>query len=239
MVRVFFDLEDPNKVTSLSKEPAGQGLFFMEVEMEKIFTAMADMLEDELMALTDKYLADGKDPKAILDAYQLGMTEVGKRFEVGEYFVSELIMAGEMMAAGSEKIKPYLKGSISQGPSKGRVIIATVEGDIHDIGKNIAGTMMELAGYEVKNLGEDVKTSRIIEEVKSFNPKLLGLSGLLTLAYDPMKAVVDQLKEEGIRDKVKVLLGGSQIDEHILRYVGADIFANDAMTNVNYLNSMD
>ncbi|MDR2442738.1 MAG: cobalamin-dependent protein [Deltaproteobacteria bacterium] len=206
--------------------------------MEKITLAMADMLEDEVLALTDKYLAEGKDPKAILDAYQAGMTEVGKRYEAGEYFVSELILAGEMMQAGSEKIKPHLKGSSAGGPNKGRVLIATVEGDIHDIGKNIAGTIMELAGYEVKNLGEDVKISSIIEEVKAYKPKLLGLSGLLTLAYDPMKAVVDQLKEAGLRNEVKVLLGGSQIDEHILKYVGADIFANDAMTNVTYLNSL-
>ncbi|MDR1656367.1 MAG: cobalamin-dependent protein [Deltaproteobacteria bacterium] len=206
--------------------------------MDKITAAMADMLEDELLALTDKYLADGKDPKAILDAYQAGMTEVGKRYEAGEYFVSELILAGEMMTAGSDKIKPFLKGDTSSGSTKGRVLIATVEGDIHDIGKNIAGTIMELAGYEVKNLGEDVKTSIIVEEVKNFKPKLLGLSGLLTLAYDPMKAVVDQLKEAGLRDGVKVLLGGSQIDEHILKYVGADVFANDAMTNVTYLNSL-
>ncbi|MDR1050638.1 MAG: cobalamin-dependent protein [Deltaproteobacteria bacterium] len=206
--------------------------------MQKITTAMADMLEDELMALTDKYLAEGKDPGAILEAYQAGMTEVGKRYEAGEYFVSELILAGEMMNAGGEKIKPFLKGETTQGPSKGRVLIATVEGDIHDIGKNIAGTIMELAGYEVKNLGEDVKTSVIVDEVKSFKPALLGLSGLLTLAYDPMKAVVDGLKEAGIRDQVKVLLGGSQIDEHIVKYVGADVFANDAMTNVSYLKSL-
>jgi 5-methyltetrahydrofolate--homocysteine methyltransferase len=206
--------------------------------MEKITQAMADMLEDELLALTDRYLAEGKDPKAILDAYQAGMTEVGKRYEAGEYFVSELILAGEMMTAGSDKIKPLLKGAATAGPAKGRVLIATVEGDIHDIGKNIAGTIMELAGYEVKNLGEDVKTSIIIEEVKTFKPKLLGLSGLLTLAYDPMRAVVDRLKEAGLRDQVKVLLGGSQIDDHILKYVGADVYANDAMTNVTYLNSL-
>ncbi|MDR2367681.1 MAG: cobalamin-dependent protein [Deltaproteobacteria bacterium] len=206
--------------------------------MEKITAAMADMLEDELMDMTDKYLAEGKDPKAILDAYQAGMTEVGKRYEAGEYFVSELILAGEMMNAGGEKIKPYLKGAVGGGPGKGRVLIATVEGDIHDIGKNIAGTIMELAGYEVKNLGEDVKVETIVSEVKSFNPKLLGLSGLLTLAYDPMKAVVDRLKEAGLRDGVKVLLGGAQVDDHILRYVGADVYANDAMTNVNYLNSL-
>ena len=206
--------------------------------MEKITAAMADMLEDELLALTDQYLAEGKDPKAILDAYQAGMTEVGKRYEKGEYFVSELILAGEMMTAGSDKIKPHLKGGTAGGPSKGKVLIATVEGDIHDIGKNIAGTIMELAGYEVKNLGEDVKTSLIVEEVKNYRPKLLGLSGLLTLAYDPMKAVVDGLKEAGLRDQVKVLLGGSQIDDHILKYVGADVYANDAMTNVTYLGTL-
>ena len=206
--------------------------------MEKITAAIADMLEDELSALTDKYLAEGKAPTAVLAAYQAGMTEVGKRYEAGEYFVSELILAGEMMTAGSDKIKPHLKGGTGGGPARGKVLIATVEGDIHDIGKNIAGTIMELAGYEVKNLGEDVKTSLIVEEVKNFKPKLLGLSGLLTLAYDPMKAVVDGLKEAGLRDQVKVLLGGSQIDDHILKYVGADVFANDAMTNVTYLGTL-
>jgi 5-methyltetrahydrofolate--homocysteine methyltransferase len=206
--------------------------------MEKIAKAMADMLEDELLALTDQYLAEGKDPKAVLDAYQAGMAEVGRRYEAGEYFVSELILAGEMMTAGSDKIKPFLKGGAERGPAKGRVLIATVEGDIHDIGKNIAGTIMELAGYEVKNLGEDVKTSLIVSEVKAFKPKLLGLSGLLTLAYDPMRAVVAGLKEAGLRDQVKVLLGGSQIDDHILKYVGADVYANDAMTNVAYLNGL-
>lgn len=207
--------------------------------MQDLTNAMAEMMEDELMELTEKYLAEGKAPQAILEAYQAGMAEIGRRYEAGEYFVSELILAGEMMNAGSEKIKPYLKDqNASAGESRGRVVIATVEGDIHDIGKNIAATMMELAGYEVKNLGEDVPAAKIVEEVKSFKPVLVGLSGLLTLAYDPMKAVVDKLKEEGLRDGVKVLLGGGQIDEHVLKFVGADVFANDAMTNVNYLNEL-
>ena len=207
--------------------------------MQDITNAMADMMEDELLALTDKYLSEGRSPQDILNAYQDGMAEIGKRYEAGEYFVSELILAGEMMNAGSEKIKPYLKGeAASAGDSKGRVLIATVEGDIHDIGKNIAATMMELAGYEVKNLGEDVPADTIVAEAKAFQPKLIGLSGLLTMAYDPMKAVVEKLKEAGIRDQVKVLLGGAQIDDHVLNYVGADVYANDAMTNVSYLDSL-
>lgn len=206
--------------------------------MQDLTNAMAEMMEDELMALTDKYLAEGKSPQAILDAYQAGMAEIGKRYEAGEYFVSELILAGEMMTAGSDKIKPYLKDQAAAGESKGRVLIATVEGDIHDIGKNIAATMMELAGYEVKNLGEDVPAAKIVEETKAFQPMMVGLSGLLTLAYDPMKAVVDQLKAAGLRDGVKILLGGGQIDDHVLKYVGADVFANDAMTNVSYLNGL-
>lgn len=206
--------------------------------MQDLINAMAEMMEDELMELTDKYLAQGQSPEAILEAYQAAMAEIGKRYEAGEYFVSELILAGEMMAAGSEKIKPHLKGQATASESRGRVLIATVAGDIHDIGKNIAATMMELAGYEVKNLGEDVPTATIVEEVKAFQPMMVGLSGLLTLAYDPMKEVVDQLKEAGLRDNLKVLLGGGQIDEHVLKYVGADVYANDAMTNVNYLNSL-
>jgi 5-methyltetrahydrofolate--homocysteine methyltransferase len=206
--------------------------------MKDLSNAMAEMLEDEVLELTDKYLAAGKPPQEILDAYQAGMAEVGKRFEAGEYFVSELILAGEMMKAGSDKIKPHLKDAGAAGPSKGKVLIATVEGDIHDIGKNIAATIMEVAGYEVKNLGEDVPTAKIIEEVKNWKPKMVGLSGLLTLAYDPMKAVVDGLKAAGLRDSVKVLLGGAQIDEHVLKFVGADVYANDAMVNVTYLNSL-
>ena len=208
--------------------------------MQDLINAMADMMEDELMELTDKYLAEGKSPQEILDAYQAAMAEIGKRYEAGEYFVSELILAGEMMNAGSEKIKPYLKGEAAgAAASKGKVLIATIEGDIHDIGKNIAATMMELAGYEVKNLGEDVPASRIVEEAKAFQPMMIGLSGLLTLAYDPMKEVVEKLKEAGLRDQVKVLLGGGQIDDHVLQYVGADVYANDAMTNVTYLNSLN
>ena len=207
--------------------------------MQDITNAMADMMEDELMELTDKYLAEGKSPQAILEAYQAGMSEIGKRYEAGEYFVSELILAGEMMNAGSGKIKPFLKGdAAAAGESKGKVLIATVEGDIHDIGKNIAATMMELAGYEVRNLGEDVPAAKIVEEAKAFQPKLIGLSGLLTMAYDPMKEVVDKLKEAGLRDGVKVLLGGGQIDDHVLKYVGADVYANDAMTNVSYLDAL-
>lgn len=207
--------------------------------MQDLTNAMAEMMEDELMELTDKYLSEGKAPQDILNAYQAGMAEIGKRFEKGEYFVSELILAGEMMTAGSDKIKPYLKtDSPEAGPSKGKVLVATVEGDIHDIGKNIAVTMMELAGYEVKNLGEDVPADKIVEEAKAFQPIMIGLSGLLTLAYDPMKEVVEKLIAAGLRDQTKVLLGGGQIDDHVLKYVGADIFANDAMTNVSYLEKL-
>lgn len=210
----------------------------MSNEMQDLANAMAEMEEDQVMELTDKYLGEGKSPQAILDAYQDGMAEVGKRYEKGEYFVSELILAGEMMTAGAAKIKPYLKGDGAKAASKGKVLIATVEGDIHDIGKNIAATIMELAGYEVRNLGEDIPAAKIVEEVKNWQPIMLGLSGLLTLAYDPMKEVVEKLKEAGLRDKVKVLLGGGQIDDNVLKYVGADVYANDAMTNVNYLATL-
>ncbi len=207
--------------------------------MQDLTNAMAEMMEDEVLQLTDKYLAEGRSPQAVLDAYQAGMAEIGRRYEAGEYFVSELILAGEMMNAGSEKIKPFLKGDDGQaGPTKGKVLVATVEGDIHDIGKNIAVTIMELAGYEVRNMGEDVPVAKIVEEVKNWNPMMVGLSGLLTLAYDPMKAVVDGLKEAGVRDQVNRLRGGGRIDDHVLKCVGADAYANDAMTNVTYLNSL-
>ena len=203
--------------------------------MQDLVNAVVELMEEEALELTKKYLAAGKSGKEVFAAYQQGLAEIGKRFEDKEYFVPELILSGELMQAGSELIKPYLTADSGGDEKKmGKALIATVEGDIHDIGKNIAGMMMDIAGLEVKDLGVDVPVQTIVDEVKNWRPDILGLSGLLTLAYDPMKAVVEGLQAAGLRDQVKVIIGGGQTDEHVCKYVGADIFATDAMVNVTY-----
>lgn len=113
--------------------------------------------------------------------------------------------------------------------------MATVQGDIHDIGKNIASMMLDLNGLEVKDIGVDVPAETIIAEAQAFGADVIGLSGLLTLAFDPMKAVVDKLEEQGLRDKIKVLIGGGQMDEQVCNYVGADAYVTDAVVGVNYI----
>ncbi|ACL06585.1 Methionine synthase [Desulfatibacillum aliphaticivorans] len=203
--------------------------------MQELIDAIADMMEDKVMELTKKYLDEGKDPSEIFDAYQKAMEEIGRRFEANTYFVPELIMAGEMMKTGSELIKPHLKEGAAEDKSGkiGKYLIATIEGDIHDIGKNIVGMMLDLNGFEVMDLGVDVPADKIIEAAKEFQPDIIGLSGLLTLAFDPMKAFVEKLAAEGLRDKYKVMIGGAQMDQQVCEYIGADAWVTDAVAGVN------
>jgi len=203
--------------------------------MKELIDAMVEMQEDKLLALTKQYLADGKDPVEIFRAYQAGMAEIGKRFEQNLYFIPELILSGEMMKAGAELINPHLKKDVEgsgQG-QLGKMVLATIEGDIHDIGKDIYGMMMGLNGFEVKDLGVDVPADTIVNEALAMEANIIGVSGLLTLAFDPMKSVVDKLVESGNRDKFKVIVGGAQLDQQVCDFIGADAFATDAMAGVN------
>ena len=207
-------------------------------ELKDLFTAVVEMQEETAMALTQSYLDSGVAAIDIFQCYQEALEEIGKRFEQQLYFIPELIMSGEMMKAGAEVLKPHLADQ-DNNPGEntqkalGKVLMATVEGDIHDIGKNIATMMLELNNLEVKDIGVDISADRIIDEAVAFGADVIGLSGLLTLAFDPMKAVVDKLEEKGLRDKIKVLIGGGQMDEQVCKYVGADAFVTDAVIGVN------
>lgn len=202
---------------------------------ETLTNAIVEMEEDKAMALTRQLLEAGTAPMAIFEAYQDALMEVGKRFEKGIYFIPELILSGNMMNEAMEIIKPQLTGEKFRNdqPKIGKILIATVEGDIHDIGKNIVATLLELNGFEVKDLGVDVPVPKIISEAKKFGADIIGLSGLLTLAFDPMKEVVKQLETEGLRDKIKVIIGGGQMDGQVCEYVGADAFVVDAVNGIS------
>jgi len=198
---------------------------------EKLVNALVNMKEAEAVQLTKDLLESGEDPLKILGACQEAMDTVGKRFEKGEYFLPELIMAGEMLNQISDIIKPKLKGEAA-AKTLGKVIIGTVKGDIHDIGKDIVVFMLDVNGFEVVDLGIDVPVQKFVDTIKETGSKVLGLSGFLTLAYDSMKETVDAIKEAGLRDGIKIMIGGGQIDEKVKDFSGADAFGKDAMDAV-------
>jgi methanogenic corrinoid protein MtbC1 len=199
---------------------------------DKLVHLMADLKEKETIALVKELIKEGADPKDILGSARAAMELVGKRFEKEEYFIPDLVLAGEIMKGISEIVKPLLKKG-EAGTKKGKVLIGTVAGDIHDIGKDIVTFMLDVSGYNVLDLGIDVPASTFVEKTREFQPRVVGLSGFLTLAFDSMKKTVEALVEAGLRDEVKIMIGGGQIDEEVRKYVRADAFGKDAVAAVN------
>lgn len=198
----------------------------------ELIDAMADMREDDALRIVNEMLDRGTDPLAILDDCRQAMALVGHRFETGVCFIPELIFAGEILREVSELVKPRLTGG-GQQRKIGRIVLGTVEGDIHDIGKDIVSFMLDVNGFEVHDLGVDVPAAKFVDAVREFDPQVVALSGFLTLAYDPMKNTVQALKDAGFREKVKVMIGGGQMDESIREYTGADAYGKDAMAAVS------
>jgi len=196
---------------------------------QELIDAINEMREDDALAITNQLLDGGTAPMEVLDACKAAMDLIGERFEKGEAFIPELILAGEMMTTISDVIKPRL--TTDAGAAKlGKVVIGTVEGDIHDIAKDIVAFMLDINGFDVTDLGVDVPPAKFVEAVKETGAKIVGLSGFLTLAYDPMKNTVAALRDTGL--DVKVMIGGGQIDEQIRHYTGADAYGRDAMVAV-------
>lgn len=204
---------------------------------EKLIEAMVGMKEEEAISIAKDLADSGTDPLAIFGACRDAMEIVGKKFEEGKFFLPELMMAGEMLRQISELIKPLLKEDTKTGGDAGKVIIATVAGDIHDIGKDIVVLMLDVNGFEVMDLGIDVPADKIVDAIKDFQPSVVGLSGFLTLAFDSMRETVDKIKDAGLRDNIKIMIGGGQIDEEIRKYAGADAYGADAMAAVKLAQS--
>jgi methanogenic corrinoid protein MtbC1 len=191
---------------------------------------LAELKETEVLAAVEQELGQGTDPSAILAASQQGMVAVGERFEQGEYFISDLMMAGEIFKEISEILGPQLK--VADGPTAGKVVFGTVQGDIHDIGKDLVIGLLRAASFDVTDLGVDVPPERFVAALKETGAPILGLSGLLTIAFDSMKATVDAVKAAGLRDQVKIMVGGAPVDDTVCRYAGADISGGDAQNAV-------
>jgi len=203
---------------------------------EQLVKAVSDMQEEEAIRLTKAMLDSGTDPQVILDGSREAMAIVGSRYECKEYFLPELIIAGDLLKEIAAIVKPKLKEKASGGP-KGKVLIGTVAGDIHDIGKSVVCFMLDVNNFDVTDLGVDVPADVFVQKIKEIKPNVVGLSGFLTMAFDQMKLTIAAIKDAGLRDKVKVMIGGAIMDANVAQYVGADAYGSDAMAAVKLAKS--
>jgi len=187
------------------------------------FNAIVEIAKEAMDAGVDPHIA-------ITNGMVPGMTIVGEKFESGEYFLSELVVAGEVMKEGLKVINPYIKGDSTK--RLGEVVIATVEGDAHDLGKNIVTTLLRVHNFEVVDLGKDVPTDKIIGAVKERKPDILGLSALLTVTMPKMGEAIEALKVADLREKVKIIVGGSPVTSEFAESIGADHCAVNALEGV-------
>ena len=199
------------------------------IDFENLAAAMGELDEDTVKELLEAVDSPEAADKA-MEACQKGMDTVGKLFEEGEYFVGDLIYAGELMTDAVEVLKPYLADG-DAGTAKTKMILCTVKDDLHDIGKNIVRSMLEANGFEVLDLGIDVPAAAIVEKAKAENIKIVALSGVLTLALDSMKATVEAFKAAGLED-VKIIIGGAPVSAEACKNVGADEWAHSPQKTV-------
>lgn len=207
----------------------------MTEQEAQLVRLLADMEEEDAVALANRMLLEeSADPLRVLELCRSAMDVVGKRFEEGEYFLPELVLAGEMLEGIGAVAKPLISTAPGEASSTlGKVLIGTVHGDLHDIGKNIVSFMLDINGFEVRDIGIDVPPQRFVEEIRDWQPQIVGLSGFLTLAFDSMKETVAQIADAGLRDSVHIMIGGGQVDDAVLTHTGADAFGTNAVEAVN------
>jgi len=201
--------------------------------VEEFVKAIADLREKDALELVKKLIEQGVDLSTILDGIRKASDIIGRRFEEGRYFISDLIMAGEILREITEILRPII---VKEKPKKiGTVVIGTVQGDIHDIGKNIVVAVLEANGFEVIDLGVDVPPEKFVEAIRKHNPQVVGLSCLITEGIESMKKTIDAIKAAGLKEKVKIIIGGGRVDEGACKYVGADAWARDVQTGLRII----
>ena len=200
--------------------------------MEELRQALRDLNEKKVYELVEQKIREGRPAMEIVKALNEGMVAVGELFSTGKYFISQLIFSAEILKAVMKRLEPLMVKTPS-GPSAGKVVIGTVKGDIHDIGKNIVVTLLRGSGFEVVDLGVDVPAERFLNALQETGARVLGLSALLNFTYPEMKQVVDELVKAGLRDKVKIIIGGTPTNEQVRQFTGADYYAEDAVSGIN------
>ncbi len=204
-----------------------------EEVLPRISSALAELDAGSTRRLVEEALGAGCDALEVVErGLRPGMEEVGNRFERGEYFLPELIVAADIFNSVMGSLLLPLIESRQVGSRVGRVVIGTVRGDIHDIGKNLVAVMLRVNGFEVIDLGVDVPPEKFVEAVRTYKPDILGMSAMLTTTMLEMKNVIDALKSAGVRDRVKVIVGGAPVTEEFAREIGADAYARDAVEAV-------
>jgi 5-methyltetrahydrofolate--homocysteine methyltransferase len=204
---------------------------------EAIIGAVLTGDEKTTVDLVKKALAQGLQPQAIINqALVVGINAVGDRYKSGEYFIPEMLCGAKAMQKGMEYVKPLIQAEVN--PCLGKVVIGTVAGDIHDIGKNIVAIMLEAAGFQVYDLGCDVSPQAFAAAVKEHEADLLGMSALLTTTMFSMKKTLDELQEQGLREKVKVMIGGAVVNQDFAVKIGADGYAGDSAAAVDLAKSL-
>ena len=196
-----------------------------------LVNTLADLKEEEALKIVRDRLSTGEDPLKILQDARKGMETVGNRFADSEYFIPDLVYSGEILKEITDMVKPELT-KVAESKKLGKVVFGTVAGDIHDIGKDIVVFMLDVNGFEVHDLGIDVPVQKFVDKIKETGAPIVGLSGFLALAFDSMKETVEAIKAAGLRDKVKVMIGGGQMSDEIKNYTGADAYGKDAMAGV-------
>jgi len=197
-----------------------------------LVNTLADLKEQEALKIVKDRLSAGEDPFKIMEDARKGMEIVGQRFASSEYFIPDLVYSGEILKEVTEMVKPKLTKT-AESKKLGKIVFGTVAGDIHDIGKDIVVFMLDVSGFEVHDLGVDVSVQKFVDKIKETGAPIVGLSGFLTLAFDSMKETVDAIKAAGLRDKVKVMIGGGQMSDEVKIYTGADAYGKDAMAGVS------
>ncbi|KYO70947.1 cobalamin B12-binding domain-containing protein [Thermovenabulum gondwanense] len=198
--------------------------------LEELFNRIVDMDEEGAVSMAKEYLEGGGDAKKLLETCRDAMGVIGQKFEKGEYFLSELILGGEIFKNIMEFTLPKIKGGDEK--KLGRIVLGTVKEDVHNIGKDIFKVFAEASGFEVIDIGIDTPEEKFVEAVKEHKPDIVGMSCLITAGVASMKRTVDALKEAGLREGIKIIVGGGRVDEGVKQYAGADAWADDAAKGV-------
>jgi len=200
---------------------------------EELALAIVELNRDRALNLVKSRSEKGESPLQILEECRQGMTIVGERFQKGEYFLAELILSAEIFKGAVEILDPYLTATDPQ-ESRGKLVLATLQGDIHDLGKNLFAALVKAQGFEVHDLGVDVDPALVVEKVKEVKPDFVGFSALITSVFDAMKEAAEMLEEAGLRNQFKLMVGGGIASEMVKDYINADFYTTDAMEGVAY-----
>ena len=200
--------------------------------MDELAQSLRDLDEKKVYDLVEERIKKNVPAMEIVQSCNDGMVAIGEFFSTGKYFISQLIFSAEILKTVMKRLEPLLQGA-KLDQSAGKVVIGTVKGDIHDIGKNIVITLLRGSGFEVTDLGVDVPAEKFIAALKETGARVLGMSALLNFTYPEMKHVVEEVAKAGLRDRVEIIIGGTPVNEQVRQFTGADYYAGDAIVGVN------